>query len=246
MLAMSSGRLLIELKLRSSSTRLSSVHKNWGKAAALTTARAAKSPLARLATAATTVAVFASAAAAAALLALSSLNYPGGEALSHVARVAALAPAVATPAAAVHVDVLSCMTGVTLFGQNPAGRPVLLVPDGAGLRFDKTEDAARLKRPGFWLGFDYLLVEDPAVVAGGRWETLGVVEGFAGVEVLRPGGHDVEAAATPGPVVGRGRVVAAVRDAVRGVTGGWWVGPRMEPRVYILKRDKVGAVVVGT
>ncbi|KAG7138009.1 Dol-P-Man:Man(7)GlcNAc(2)-PP-Dol alpha-1 like protein [Verticillium longisporum] len=140
------------------------------QAAALTTARAAKSPLARLATAATTVAVFASAAAAAALLALSSLNYPGGEALSHVARVAALAPAVATPAAA-----------------NPAGRPVLLVPDGAGLRFDKTEDAARLKRPGFWLGFDYLLVEDPAVVAGGRWETLGVVEG--------------------------GRVVAAVRDA---------------------------------
>ncbi|EEY18852.1 predicted protein [Verticillium alfalfae VaMs.102] len=31
MLAMSSGRLPIELKLRSSSTRLSSVHKNWGK-----------------------------------------------------------------------------------------------------------------------------------------------------------------------------------------------------------------------
>ncbi|KAM0529685.1 hypothetical protein ACHAQF_007289 [Verticillium nonalfalfae] len=219
------------------------------QAAALTTARAAKSPLARLATAATTVAVLASAAAAAALLALSSLNYPGGEALSHVARIAALAPATPpAPAAAVHVDVLSCMTGVTLFGQNPTGRPVLLAPDDAGLRFDKTEDAARLKRPGFWLGFDYLLVEDPAVVAGGRWETLGVVEGFAGVEVLRPGGRDVEAAAAPGPgpVVGRGRVVAAVREAVRAVTGGWWVGPRMEPRVYILKRDKVGAVVVGT
>ncbi|RBQ74766.1 hypothetical protein VDGD_04507 [Verticillium dahliae] len=225
------------------------------QAAALTTARAAKSPLARLATAATTVAVLASAAAAAALLALSSLNYPGGEALSHVARVAALAPApadAAAPAPAIHVDVLSCMTGVTLFGQNPAGRPVLLAPDAAALRFDKTEDAARLARPGFWLAFDYLLVEDPAVVAGGRWETVGVVEGFAGVEVRRPGTNHVEAAAAPGPdpgpgpVVGRGRVVAAVREAVRGVTGGWWVGPRMEPRVYILKRDKVGAVVVGT
>ncbi|PNH44130.1 hypothetical protein VD0004_g3510 [Verticillium dahliae] len=225
------------------------------QAAALTTARAAKSPLARLATAATTVAVLASAAAAAALLALSSLNYPGGEALSHVARVAALAPApadAAAPAPAIHVDVLSCMTGVTLFGQNPAGRPVLLAPDAAALRFDKTEDAARLARPGFWLAFDYLLVEDPAVVAGGRWETVGVVEGFAGVEVRRPGTNHVEAAAAPrpdpgpGPVVGRGRVVAAVREAVRGVTGGWGVGPRMEPRVYILKRDKVGAVVVGT
>ncbi|CRK36241.1 hypothetical protein BN1708_007002 [Verticillium longisporum] len=225
------------------------------QAAALTTARAAKSPLARLATAATTVAVFASAAAAAALLALSSLNYPGGEALSHVGRVAALAPApadAAAPAPAIHVDVLSCMTGVTLFGQNPAGRPVLLAPDAAALRFDKTEDAARLARPGFWLAFDYLLVEDPAVVAGGRWETVGVVEGFAGIEVRRPGTNHAEAAAAPGPdpgpgpVVGRGRVVAAVREAVRGVTGGWWVGPRMEPRVYILKRDKVGAVVVGT
>ncbi|KAH6700141.1 ALG12 protein [Verticillium dahliae] len=133
------------------------------QAAALTTARAAKSPLARLATAATTVAVLASAAAAAALLALSSLNYPGGEALSHVARVAALAPApadAAAPAPAIHVDVLSCMTGVTLFGQNPAGRPVLLAPDAAALRFDKTEDAARLARPGFWLAFDYLLAWD--------------------------------------------------------------------------------------
>jgi len=29
-----------------------------------------------------------------------------------------------------------------------------------------------------------------------------------------------------------------VRDAVRGVTGGWWIGPRMEPKVRILKRVK--------
>ena len=29
-----------------------------------------------------------------------------------------------------------------------------------------------------------------------------------------------------------------VRDAVRGVTGGWWIGPRMEPRIRILKRVK--------
>ncbi|KAM0278029.1 hypothetical protein ACHAQH_005398 [Verticillium albo-atrum] len=208
------------------------------QAASLVSARAAKSPLARLATAATVLSILASAAAALGILLLSSLNYPGGEALSHLT-------AVASPPAAVHADVLSCMTGVTLFGQNKAGRPVLLVPDEEGWAFDKTEDEARLKRPGFWLGFEYLLVEDPGVVVGGRWETLGVVEGFAGVEVLRPGQDDGEdEKGAVGPVVGRGRLVADMREMVRGLTGGWWVGPRMEPRVYILKRDKLVAVVV--
>ncbi|KAM0332116.1 hypothetical protein ACHAQA_002388 [Verticillium albo-atrum] len=234
------------------------------QAASLISARRGKSPLYALATAATALAVLASAAAAAAILLLSSLNYPGGEALTHLSSV--VVAAADPPPIRVHTDVLACMTGVTLFGQNPAGRPVLLLPPATtttttmtpdsraplaplALAFDKTEDAARLARPGFWLGFEYLLVEDPAVVAGGKWETLGVVEAYAGVEVLRPGqaARRVErktGASAAAPVVGRGRHVAAVRDRVRKLTGGWWVGPRMEPKIYILKREKLVAVVV--
>ena len=29
-----------------------------------------------------------------------------------------------------------------------------------------------------------------------------------------------------------------VRDMVRSVTGGWWIGPRMEPAIRVLKRVK--------
>jgi alpha-1,6-mannosyltransferase len=33
-----------------------------------------------------------------------------------------------------------------------------------------------------------------------------------------------------------GRTVALWKRRVRAVTGGWWVGPRMVERVYILRR----------
>lgn len=175
----------------------------------------------------------------------------------------------------VHACVLACMTGVTLFGTTAAvaGAEVLPAyhvvggdggasadviggaPVGSGsgvsvtLALDKTEDRAALARPAFWEVFDYLIVEDPAEARGGRWEVVGVVEGYAGIEVLRPGdgaaaGDDVEKAAAAGRgaaadmVVGRGRMVRDVKARVRRMTGGWWVGPRMVPRLYLLRRIK--------
>ncbi|KAI1176186.1 glycosyltransferase family 22 protein [Nemania sp. FL0916] len=177
-----------------------------------------------------------------AMLLISSLNYPGGEALSELKTLVTSLSSPEIQTAAVHTDVLSCMTGVTLFGQHPywpgehgsAHETVLLT-------FDKTEDEITLRNPLFWERFDYALAEDPGKPLG-RWETIGVVEGFAGIEVLKPGkpvrNEDIEAAQQQQRVLGRGALVKRIRSFVREKTGGWWVGPRMEPRVYILRKSR--------
>ncbi|KFA48509.1 hypothetical protein S40293_00288 [Stachybotrys chartarum IBT 40293] len=192
--------------------------------------------------------VLATFAASAGMLVLSSLNYPGGDAL---AQLYALTRNETSPAVAVHADVLTCMTGLTLFGQNPAGLPLAL--PSAALRgglssplllVDKTEDSADLKWPRFWNRMDYALMED-AKKPVGQWEVIGVVEGYSGVEIRKPGpgqDHDVEAGgrdeAERDLVLGKGAVVATVRDVIRRLTGGWWIGPRMTPQIHIMKRIK--------
>ncbi|KAK8020096.1 hypothetical protein PG990_005234 [Apiospora arundinis] len=169
------------------------------------------------------------------MLMLSSLNYPGGEALSQLR-----SPLPDVKTVTVHTDVLSCMTGVTLFGQLAyPTKPLNPASDTVSFVFDKSEKPALLKTPGFWGKFDYVLVEDPSKVTG-SWETVGVVEGFAGVELLRPGvnsaGSSSDLESGNVQVLGRGALVRRVREAVRKVTGGWWIGPRMEPKIQILKR----------
>ncbi|GKT42383.1 dol-P-Man:Man(7)GlcNAc(2)-PP-Dol alpha-1,6-mannosyltransferase [Colletotrichum spaethianum] len=227
-------------------------------------ARRSKSLLYALASSALVLSVLASFAASTGMLLLSSLNYPGGDALRQLhALVASDHSGSGGSVTSVHTDVLSCMTGVTLFNQNLVGLPKnpharaieTSLNDGASasatpshpiLTFDKTEDKAVLADPAFWSRFDYVLAEDPASVRGGQWETVGVVQGYAGIEILRPGsgspsdghggGSDVEEGEQR--VLGRGLRVRRVRDLVRGLTGGWWVGPRMEPRIRILRRTK--------
>jgi alpha-1,6-mannosyltransferase len=51
-------------------------------------------------------------------------------------------------------------------------------------------------------------------------------------------GADVEKGYDRRLVVQRGMLVGMLKEKVRSLTGGWWVGPRMEPRVHILKRVK--------
>ncbi|ERS99829.1 hypothetical protein HMPREF1624_03194 [Sporothrix schenckii ATCC 58251] len=131
------------------------------------------------------------------------------------------------------------------------------------LLVDKTEDPAVLRDPAFWTQFDYVLVEDPKAVvttaagsASGQpqsqWDTVAVVEGYAGIEVQRPGqassrDDDDDEEGTRPTVVGHGATVARLRQAVRSLTGGWWAGPRMAPRIYILRRVKGdGAAMAGS
>ncbi|CAN8098901.1 unnamed protein product [Discula destructiva] len=130
---------------------------------------------------------------------------------------------------------------------------VVLAGDGDGdgsasttastwLTMDKTEDASALADPSFWLRFDYLLMEDDKAITGGQWDTVAVVEGLSGVEVLKPGVEPEVRELEGIKRVGTAAQVLALRDRVRKLTGGWWVGPKLSPKVRILKRRGSAAV----
>ncbi|OBT67609.1 hypothetical protein VE03_03727 [Pseudogymnoascus sp. 23342-1-I1] len=206
--------------------------------------------------------------AAMGMLFVSALNYPGGEALWTLRRH--VEGGGKTGVVRVHMDVLSCMTGVTRFQEEVPLAPLfrsgeaplegaVVVPEAKGgvveWRYDKMEDAAQLGDAVFWEGFEYALMADPAAALG-RWEVVDTIWGFGGVEVLRPG--EWMWGLSDGEVwglwretwewwgegwEGRGGVVMGLlgdglfREVVRRfVTGGWWVGPRMERKIYILRR----------
>ncbi|TGJ80387.1 hypothetical protein E0Z10_g8375 [Xylaria hypoxylon] len=172
------------------------------------------------------------------MLALSSLNYPGGEALSELKGLVTSSSSLDIQTASVHTDVRACMTGVTLFGQHsdwPGDSH-----NAVTFTWDKTEDGNTLRNPLFWEKFDYALTEDTLVPLG-PWEVIGIVEGFAGIEVLKPGSttlNNVESGMDR--VLGRGALLRRTRDLVRKWTGGWWAGPRMEPAVYIMRKLREG------
>lgn len=217
--------------------------------------RSSKSLLNILLKRAVAISILTSAAASTAMLLLSSLNYPGGDALDQLYALASKETGVVR----VHADVLTCMTGLTLFGQNPHGLPIALMdrpsliaasaearasynaPSAPVFLFDKTEESVRLTWPRFWREFDYALMEDPSKALG-KWDTLGVVHGFAGVELLRPGQKSpADADAGADRVLGVARYVHAIRDLAREATGGWWIGPRMAPRIRVMRRVKEDA-----
>lgn len=213
--------------------------------------RRSKTMLSSLLALALVSSVMASFAASTAILFLSSLNYPGGEALSHL-RDLIQADMSSSPAVSVHADVFACMTGVTLFGTavgsslpNPRSAEPKFVEQqrggraaGVSLLLDKTEDAAALAQDEFWTAFDYLLMEDPSEATGGKWETVAVVLGYGGVEMSRGKAGNDAGKEEIGVVVGKGKLVRGLKGVVTKATGGWWVGPRMVPKIYIMKRLK--------
>lgn len=160
------------------------------------------------------------------MLAISRLNYPGAEALNRLHVLASNDTGVVK----VHMDTLACMTGVTRFMEKPP--PVLGDESAAFWIYDKTEDEQKLLDPLFWEGFDYALSERPEQVIG-RWEIMEIVEGFAGVGIVKPS-EDVEAV-----ILGLGQVEVLMRKYI---TRGWWAKMKMEPRIRILKKEK-GAIM---
>ncbi|KAM7206597.1 Alg9-like mannosyltransferase family domain containing protein [Rhypophila sp. PSN 637] len=245
--------------------------------------------------------------ASSSMLLFSSLNYPGGEALSFLRDTILQSEGISSITSQsssssfssegvsvilAHADVLSCMTGVTLFG-TATGKEIpnyraTTVGSGSVVRrqvtklyadedttttttapndkdvemgrkngqisstdvlvtlaLDKTEDEALLLKPEFWTRFDYALAEErDKVRRGGEWDVIGVVKGFGGVEVIldRTTGQEKEPERDLNgaviPVVGRGALVERVKEVVTRYTGGRWIGPRMVPRIYILRRVK--------
>lgn len=188
------------------------------------------------------------------MLVASSLNYPGGDALAALhGMIDQDQSTVSTSVVTVHADVLSCMTGVTLFGVAegnglPQHHRLATDPDlvlrghdnkpSVSVVLDKTEDAGTLSDPNFWTKFDYLLMEDENAVKGGNWDTVAVVEGFSGPEILRPGFPHVETEPRGVKRVGMGAHVDSLRNMIMKLTGGWWVGPKTVPKIRIMKRVK--------
>jgi alpha-1,6-mannosyltransferase len=171
------------------------------------------------------VSVLASLAASSTLLAISSLNYPGGEAVMRLREVAANE----TGTVYVYADNLVCQTGLTRFLEGRYER----VDVGGVLAprwvFDKTEDQTTLLEPGFWRRFDYVLVEHPSLAIG-AWEVVEVVEGFAGIRIVRPGDDENN---------GKAGIFGQIEQIGRKlVTKGWWARVKMEPKVTILKKDR--------
>ncbi|OAA53952.1 alpha-1,6-mannosyltransferase subunit [Niveomyces insectorum RCEF 264] len=129
----------------------------------------------------------------------------------------------------------------------------IMTTTGPQLVVDKTEDKQLLQDPEFWAQFDYVLTENPQTVVVGhdganddKWATIAVAEGYAGFEMLRPGqavrqGIDKderESSEEDVTVVGYGVLLDRARQSIRGLTGGWWFGPRIAPQIYILRRVK--------
>lgn len=216
------------------------------------TIRRSKSILYRLSHLAVLGSLLFSLALSTSFLLLSSLNYPGGDALSELRSIIAHADTALPSIVNVHADVLTCITGLTLFTQNTAGLPLALplaMPEetasetrnSALLIIDKTEKNITLGKPSFWEQFDFALLENPALALG-TWETVGVVQGFNGIELLTPRDGDeakdgVERTGEDN-VLGLGAYIACIRRFVRKFTGGWWLGPRMSNRIRIVKNLK--------
>lgn len=215
--------------------------------------RRGKSPIWALLSLTLVVSVLASFMASTALLAVSSLNYPGATALNDLH--ASIALANTHRPIAIHADNLACQTGVTRFlemhsaPQSPIDEGGLTTHTTHGTwTYDKTEDPVRLLDPLFWIQFDFVLAERPEKVIG-KWAEEGVVYGFGGVRILKPGQESGstgvgdrtdskgDVSAKSGDWTDRvARVWKGAEGVLRQRVGrGWWVEVRMEPRIRILR-----------
>ena len=185
------------------------------------------------------------------LLPASAANYPGGQALNALHRQHAilykdLHSAQSESDINVYLGNLACQTGVTRFLQQPPS---------SGWVYDKTEDETTKSTSGFWDRFDYVVVEASSeanfmdtdetrlhhALPDSAWETVSVVDAFAGISILRPGvpATGIAEQRVLGYVAGARAVelYATIREYVRvALLRGWWVEPKMEPKVQVLRR----------
>ena len=198
--------------------------------------------------------------ASAGMCAVSRLNYPGAKALERLHELGASSGAKGVKR--VHLDQLTCMTGVTRFLQQTPVSP-LPVPgtEKEGEIFwiyDKTEDQPDLIDKFFWEKMDYALAEWPETVLG-QWKVLATVDGFAGLKIAKSREDDSEIIHqqidwdTWSSKL-RKRLTAGNLDLEEisqyardiyyhfetimrtRVTGGWWLEARMEPQIRIMER----------
>ncbi|TPX51051.1 hypothetical protein SeLEV6574_g00519 [Synchytrium endobioticum] len=102
---------------------------------------------------------------------ISSLNYPGGVALAHLHQIVP-----SNESVFVHMDVYTCMTGATLFGQ---------LNDATGWRYSKNET---LTLADEYLVYSHLITASPHFHLNGssHWVVMDTINGYAGLEVSNP------------------------------------------------------------
>ncbi|ODQ55521.1 hypothetical protein SAICODRAFT_76589 [Saitoella complicata NRRL Y-17804] len=146
---------------------------------------------------------------------ISSLNYPGGHALAHLHSLSHATSSTNR----VWMDVATCMTGASRFGQREA----------EGWWYDKTEDEQRLLEEGFWEGVDWIITEHVGKFERAEWEKVEVVRGYAGVGKLSVVGGIEEQGRSDVPRVGWWERWAALWPAPYGV--------RLAERIWILRKN---------
>lgn len=106
---------------------------------------------------------------------VSSMNYPGGEALTKFNQMIINNNITNVT---VHLDIPVCMTGVTLFGE--------LNHDVYGVQYDRTENPAKLEEA--WPTFDYLITSAPSASSlpfddspSDHWKLVQTSDVFIGV-----------------------------------------------------------------
>ncbi|KAL8663931.1 MAG: hypothetical protein Q9202_003480 [Teloschistes flavicans] len=186
------------------------------------------------------------------MLAISRLNYPGAHALNRLHELVPLHqaqhPDERVDAVRVHMDTLSCMTGVTRFLQHPAPDSLPDVRRNRTLAwiYDKTEDESKLLDPLFWQQFDWVLAERVERIIG-KWEVVDTVDAYAGVRVINPDDKDHTTISEDEAKERENawRKLLWLADVWgRKLSGGRSVGVKLEPSIRVLKRQRDAAPVM--
>ncbi|KAI8324816.1 hypothetical protein GQ54DRAFT_295970 [Martensiomyces pterosporus] len=98
---------------------------------------------------------------------ISSLNYPGGHALSALHSI----EQGRAPNARVHIDTYAAMTGVTRFGQ---------------VRDDWVYDKTEGLKPGQFSNYTHLVTSQPEQHVSEGFEVIGIQSGYAGLKIAPP------------------------------------------------------------
>ncbi|KAF2754264.1 hypothetical protein EJ05DRAFT_469361 [Pseudovirgaria hyperparasitica] len=173
-----------------------------------------------------------------AMLTISSWNYPGAIAITRLHGLVGSENAIIR----VHLDNLSCQTGVSRFLQKRTGienraieSSLSKIQSQTVWVYDKTGDEATLLNPSFWNQFDYALVERPEKTIG-KWEVLDTIDGFSGVRIVKPGAHLLRRECAPSSLLCQ--PLRSAESFVREkITKGWWMDFSMEPKIHILKKQ---------
>ncbi|KAJ5640691.1 hypothetical protein N7528_000316 [Penicillium herquei] len=188
------------------------------------------------------------------LLPASAANYPGAQALNALHQYQAKTSSDDT-SVSVYLGNLACQTGVTRFLQLPSD-------ENMNWTYDKTEDETTKSTATFWDQFDYITVEASsdtefydadetrmrAALPSSQWKTVEVIDGFAGIAIIRPGAiaEGVAERRLLSFVAGEQAVeiFGRLREVARKVVlKGWWVELKMKPRLKVLRRIRDSAHV---